>query len=268
MIQRDAATRTRAAPFLDAPAAARLFSPPQSFAEVAQTGRAPPCQGGCRGFKSRLPLHPRGAGGRRPLALRLPEGSLGPSADPAADPAAVERAIAALIAALGLDPAAEPELRETPARVAGLYREIFAGLGALAEPDLATFPREGGSDELVVVRDLPFHSLCIHHFVPFFGRATIAYVPGDRLIGISGPARVLEHYARRPQLQERIGQQVAAHLERRLAPRGVAVLLEARHLCMEMRGIRTRAWVETRAVQGVLADPRWNEALAFGPRPA
>lgn len=179
---------------------------------------------------------------------------------------AVERAVAELIRALGLDAASEPELADTPARVADLYREIFSGLGDVAEPDLAQFPRACGADELVILRDLPFHSLCIHHFVPFFGRATIAYVPSATLVGISGPARLLEHYARRPQLQERIGQQVADHLERLLAPRGVAVLIEARHLCMEMRGIRKTAWVETRATRGMLADPAWNEALAFGPR--
>lgn len=185
---------------------------------------------------------------------------------PARDPAAVERAIAELIRALGLDPREEPELAGTPARVADLYREIFSGLEPIAEPDLAKFPHADSGEELVVLRDLPFHSLCIHHFVPFFGRATIAYVPSGTLVGISGPARLLEHYARRPQLQERIGQQVADHLERLIAPRGVAVLIEARHLCMEMRGIQKTAWVETRALRGTLADPRWNEALAFGPR--
>ena len=187
---------------------------------------------------------------------------------PARDSAAVERAVQELIRALGLDVQAEPELKDTPARVADLYREIFSGLDPVAEPDLATFPHATSGDELVILRDLAFHSLCVHHFVPFFGRATIAYVPSDTIIGISGPARLLEHYARRPQLQERIGQQVADHLERLVKPRGVAVLIEARHLCMEMRGIRKVSWVETRAVRGVLADPRWNEALAFGPRNA
>ena len=167
-----------------------------------------------------------------------------------------------LIRALRLDPDAEPELVETPARVAALYAEIFAGMDPANEPELATFPRprEAGED-LVMVRDMPFYSLCIHHFVPFFGRAHVAYLPGDRLIGISGIPRVLDHVARRPQLQERIGDQVAAHLERALAPRGVAVILEARHLCMEMRGSRKPGWVETRALRGALADPRWAAAL-------
>ena len=178
------------------------------------------------------------------------------------DPAAVERAVSDLIRALGLDPAADPELRETPARVASLYAEAFAGLGSLEEPEAAVFPAGDAADQLVVVRDLPFHSMCVHHFAPFFGTATIAYLPGEKLVGISVPARLLDWYARRPQLQERLAGQVAAHLERVASPRGVAVILEARHLCMEMRGIRTRGRVETRLVRGALADPRWSDALS------
>ena len=179
-------------------------------------------------------------------------------------PAAVERAIAELIRALGLDPEQEPELAATPARVADLYREAFSGLDPERHPDLATFPHSGQGD-LVIVRDLAFHSMCVHHFVPFFGRALVAYLPGDTLVGISAAARLLEHYSRRPQLQERLGQQVADHLHDLIRPRGVAVVLEARHLCMEMRGIRKRGIVETRAVRGELADPRWAEALRLTP---
>ncbi len=177
---------------------------------------------------------------------------------------AVERAIADLIRALGLDVALEPELAQTPARVADLYREALSGLDPANHPDLATFPHAGQGD-LVIVRDLPFHSLCVHHFVPFFGRALVAYLPGDTLVGISAAARLVEHYSRRPQLQERLGQQVADHLDHLIHPRGVAVVLEARHLCMEMRGIRKRGTVETRAVRGELADPRWAEALRLAP---
>jgi GTP cyclohydrolase I len=183
---------------------------------------------------------------------------------PGHDETAVRRAVADLIRSLGLDPATEPELAETPARVADLYRELFAGLDPGAEPQVATFPHEGSGD-LVVVRDVPFHSLCVHHFVPFFGRALVAYLPGRRLLGISAAARVLEFYARRPQLQERLGQQMADHLERLLEPRGVAVVLEARHLCMEMRGIRRYGLVETRTVRGELSEPRWADALRLGP---
>jgi GTP cyclohydrolase I len=177
--------------------------------------------------------------------------------------AAVERAVAELIRALGLDARQEPELERTPARIAEFYAEAFAGLEPGGAPEPATFPHAGG-DDLVAVRDLEFHSICIHHFVPFFGRATIAYVPSDRIVGISGPARVLDWYARRPQLQERITAQVADHFERLLAPRGVAVVLRARHLCMEMRGIRTPGRVETRALRGELADARWATLLPVG----
>jgi len=182
---------------------------------------------------------------------------------PGRDTAAVERAVAALIDALGLDRAVDPDLEGTPARVADLYRELLSGLDPAQVPEPVTFPHTGRGD-LVVVRDLPFHSLCVHHFLPFFGRALIAYLPGERLFGISAAARLLEHYARRPQLQERIGEQIADHVERLVKPRGVAVLLEARHLCMEMRGVRRYGMVETRVVRGECADPAWASALRFG----
>jgi GTP cyclohydrolase I len=194
-----------------------------------------------------------------------------PPARRASDPKAVRRAVAELIRALGLDPATEPELLATPERVADLYAEIFAGLDPGAEPDPATFaatdagPRSGKrSDDLVIVRDLPFYSLCVHHFVPFFGHAHVAYLPGKRLIGLSGVARILEFYARRPQLQERLTAQVADHLVRLLAPRGVVVVIEARHLCMEMRGVRKTGCFETRALRGALARPAWAGVLAAG----
>ena len=180
--------------------------------------------------------------------------------------AAVERAVADLIQALGLDPAAEPELKRTPERVARLYAEVFGGLDPGAEPDLETFPHESGGKDLVVVRDIAFHSMCVHHFVPFFGRALVAYVPGEKIIGISGPARLVDFYSRRPQLQERMGNEIADHLERLTKPRGVAVVLEARHLCMEMRGIKKRGNVETRTVRGALAEPRWADALRMSHR--
>jgi len=173
---------------------------------------------------------------------------------------AVERAVAELIRCLGLDPEAEPELARSPARIADFYAEIFSGLDPGREPDLTTSPHRGDG-EVVVVRDIPFHSLCIHHFVPFFGRAHVAYLPSDRLIGISGPARLVDYYARRPQIQERMTAEIADHLERLVQPRGVAVALSARHLCMEMRGIRRYGRVETRACRGALAEPRWASLL-------
>jgi GTP cyclohydrolase I len=189
-------------------------------------------------------------------------------ARPVADPKAVQRAVAGLIRALGLDPATEPELQATPERVADLYAEIFAGLDPGAEPRPATFsaadagPVAGTrSDDLVIVRDLPFYSLCVHHFVPFFGHAHVAYLPGKRLIGLSGVARILEFYARRPQLQERLTAQVADHIVRLLKPRGVMVVIEGRHLCMEMRGVRKTGCFETRALRGALAKPEWAGVL-------
>ena len=186
---------------------------------------------------------------------------------PSSDRAAVERAIADLIRALRLDTTAEPELAQTPARVADLYAEIFSGLEPGSVPEIATFPHAGGGDGIVIVRDLPFHSLCVHHFVPFFGHTHVAYLPGERIMGISGAARLLDHYARRPQLQERLTAQIADHLERLLAPRGVAVVIEARHLCMEMRGVRKPGTVETRVVRGALASPPWAGALDPRSRP-
>jgi GTP cyclohydrolase I len=181
----------------------------------------------------------------------------------AVDRAAVERAIVALIAALGLDVSSEPELARTPERIAELYGEIFSGLDPGSAPTIASFPVEGEGG-LVIVRDVPFHSLCVHHFVPFFGRAHVAYLPERTIIGISGAARLVDYYARRPQLQERMTRQIADHLERSLAPRGLAVVLEARHLCMEMRGIRRYGSVETRIARGALATSPWAESLKLG----
>jgi GTP cyclohydrolase I len=179
------------------------------------------------------------------------------------DRTAVERALADLIAALRLDSRAEPELSRTPERMADLFTEVFKGVHGEA-PEIATFPFEGRSGDAVIVRDLVFHSLCVHHFVPFFGRAHVAYLPGERIMGISGAARIVDHYARRPQLQERMTHQIAEHLEGLLAPRGVAVVLEARHLCMEMRGVRRYGRVETRALRGAMAEAPWTESLALG----
>ena len=186
---------------------------------------------------------------------------------PGRDTAAIAQAVRGLIAALGLDPGREPELLETPERAADFWREALAGLDPGGAPELGTFAHAADGDELVIVRDIEFHSLCVHHFAPFFGRALVAYLPGESLIGISGAARLVEHYARRPQLQERLGRQVADHLESLLQPRGLAVVLEARHLCMEMRGVRRRAVVETRVVRGALTDPRWRSALRTGSAP-
>ena len=177
------------------------------------------------------------------------------------DRAAVERAVAALLASLGLSAASEPELERTPARVADFYAEAFSGLDPASLPDLVTFPHAG--EDLVMVRGIRFHSICLHHLAPFFGRADVAYIPAGRIVGASAPARLLDHYSRRPQLQERITTQIADHLERLAQPRGVAVRLTARHLCMEMRGVRRAARFETRVVRGTLTEPAWAARLGF-----
>jgi len=181
------------------------------------------------------------------------------------DRASAVRALTELVRSLGLDPEREPELAATPERAADFYFEATGGLDPAGFTEPVTFPHEGDR-QLVTVRDLAFHSLCVHHLAPFFGRALIAYLPDRSLLGISGAARLLDHHARRPQLQERLGAQIADHLERLVHPLGVAVVLEARHLCMEMRGARRSAWVETRVVRGALAEPQWAEALKLGPR--
>jgi GTP cyclohydrolase I len=168
--------------------------------------------------------------------------------------------MAQFIRALGLDPADEPELHDTPSRVVDLYMEAFAGLVPGDEPEIVTFPHEGKGD-LVAVRGLTFHSMCVHHFAPFFGEVHIAYLPSDRIIGISGAGKLVDFYARRPQLQERMTAQIADHLERLVAPRGIGIRIEGRHMCMEMRGTRKSALVETRVVRGELASSLWAGAL-------
>src|SRR5512143_3229293 len=146
------------------------------------------------------------------------------------------RRFRAFMEALDLD-LADPHLAGTELRVARAYHEMFAGLAPEAEPELRTFPNTERYAEMVRVTDIPFYSLCAHHFLPFFGTAHVGYIPGDQLLGLSKFARVVDFYARRPQLQERMTQQIATLLDERVAPAGVIVVVEARHLCMEMRGV-------------------------------
>ncbi|WP_435526213.1 GTP cyclohydrolase I [Microbacterium elymi] len=135
---------------------------------------------------------------------------------------------------------------------------MVAGLRELIEPRpfaLTTFPNEDGYDELVLVRDIPFTSLCEHHLLPFRGVAHVGYLPGDRIVGLSKLARVVELFARDLQVQEALTAQIAEHLERMLEPRGVGVVLEAEHLCMSLRGVRaTGATTTTSAFRGALRD--------------
>ena len=169
---------------------------------------------------------------------------------PGVDVGAAERAVRALLAALGGDTESEA-LLETPRRVAQAYAELLTP----ATFELTTFPNEEGYDELVVARDIPFHTLCEHHLLPFVGVAHVGYLPGDRIVGLSKLARVVETFARGLQNQERLTKQVACWIEEHLRPRGVGVVLEAEHLCMTLRGARARgATTTTSALSGLIRE--------------
>jgi GTP cyclohydrolase IA len=166
------------------------------------------------------------------------------------DRGAVERAAADLLRALGADVDADA-LAETPRRVADAYGELLT-----PQPFRATtFPNDDGYDELIVARSIPFHSLCMHHLLPFHGVAHIGYLPGERIIGLSKLGRVVEYFSRDLQIQERLTTQVAGWLQRELEPKGVGVVLEAEHLCMSLRGVqKLGAKTVTSALRGVVRD--------------
>jgi GTP cyclohydrolase I len=180
------------------------------------------------------------------------------------DLGAAEAAARDLLIALGAD-LDQQGLRETPRRMAAAYAELLT-----AEPfDLTTFPNDEGYDELVLVRGIPFQSLCMHHLLPFHGVAHVAYLPGERILGLSKLARVVEHFSRDLQLQERLTTQVSVWLQERLRPKGVGVVLEAEHLCMSLRGVqKAGALTVTSALHGLIRDdPRTREeflSLAAG----
>ena len=158
--------------------------------------------------------------------------------------------VRAILTELKLDPA-DPNLRETDVRVAKLYLEMFHGLKEGSEPRVTTFPNEEEYGHMVMERDIPFYSMCAHHLVPFYGRAHIAYIPRERIIGLSKFGRILEFYAKRPQLQERLTEQVVGFLEEKLNPMGAMVVIEAHHLCVEMRGVKKPgALTVTSAIRG------------------
>jgi GTP cyclohydrolase I len=169
------------------------------------------------------------------------------------DLAGAERAVSDLLVALGQDPRQE-HLRDTPRRVAGAYAELLT-----ARPfNLTTFENDEGYNELVLARDIPFHSLCEHHMLPFIGKAHVGYLPGSRILGLSKLARVVELFARRLQVQERLTKQVADWLSDQLQPKGVGVVIEAEHLCISVRGVQASGVVTvTSSLQGLLReDPR------------
>jgi GTP cyclohydrolase IA len=155
-----------------------------------------------------------------------------------------------ILTALGLD-LKDPNLAETDIRVAKMYIEMFGGLAEGAEPKVTTFPNEEGYSHMVMEKQIPFYSMCAHHLVPFYGHAHIAYIPRERILGLSKFARILEFYAKRPQLQERLTEQVVTYLEQKLQPLGAMVVIEARHLCVEMRGVKKPgALTVTSAIRG------------------
>ena len=172
------------------------------------------------------------------------------------DHARVEAAVRELLLAIGEDPDREG-LLGTPDRVSRACEEVFGGMREDPSAHLLRQFRAEGPDEPVIVRDIPFNSMCEHHLLPFFGRAHVLYVPRDgRITGLSKLARCVSGYARRPQLQERLTAQVADAVERVLRPRGVLVVMQAEHMCMTMRGVRAAgALTTTSAARGCLRDP-------------
>ena len=154
----------------------------------------------------------------------------------------------------------DPHLLGTPDRVGRMFLELFRGLEDQQEPAVPVFPNSERYGNMVIVKDIDFFSVCSHHMIPFFGKAHVAYIPGDTIVGLSKIARMVEFYARRPQLQERLTEQVVDFLEDKLAPKGSIVVMEARHLCMEMRGVeKPGAVTTTSALRGCFEDQRVRE---------
>jgi GTP cyclohydrolase I len=160
---------------------------------------------------------------------------------------------------IGLDETVDPELRSTPERFTELLQEMFEGVDA-DPPVLSTFPIDSvGTDadpEPVVLSGLQFYSMCVHHLVPMFGFIDVAYVPHDRMVGFGSIGRIIDHFAKRPQVQERLVAQVADYLERQLEPEGLLVRCRARQMCMELRGAKKRGSLVTTASRGSLKSGR------------
>lgn len=189
----------------------------------------------------------------------------GPEAVPQPDQVAATAAARGLLEALGLDLRTE-SLARTPQRMAGALAELMS-----PRPfEMTTFPNDGGYDELIVARAIPVRSLCEHHMLPFVGTAHVGYLPGQRILGLSKLARVVEHFSRRPQVQERLTVQVANWLDAQLAPAGVGVLIEAEHLCMTLRGVQAPGTTTvTSSLLGALRDdPRSRSEFLALARPA
>jgi GTP cyclohydrolase IA len=168
------------------------------------------------------------------------------------DKGKIEAAVRQILEAIGDDPN-RLGLQETPARVAAMYEEIFSGIGHDAAAELKTFPAE--HHEMIIHRDIPFYSMCEHHLLPFWGFASIAYIPKDSLVtGFSSLARLVRVFAQRPQLQETMTTDLADAIMRKLTPMGVFVVIRAQHLCIMMRGEKVHgSWTITSAVRGAMS---------------
>lgn len=165
----------------------------------------------------------------------------------------IRQAARMIIEAVGEDPNREG-LKRTPERIARLYEEVFSGLGEDPDRVLDTVFTED-YDEIVLVKDIPYYSMCEHHLLPFSGKAHVAYLPSGKIVGISKLARAVDHFARRPQVQERLTNQIADLVTQVLEPRGVAVVLEASHTCMTMRGVKKPgSSVTTSAMRGLIRE--------------
>jgi GTP cyclohydrolase I len=187
-----------------------------------------------------------------------------PIDQPPIDQPRIERAVREILAAIGEDPDRDG-LIDTPARVARAYAEQFSGLSQHPEDVLGTV-FDADHDELILVRDIELYSTCEHHLVPFFGTAHVAYIPNEKgqITGLSKLARLVDVYARRPQVQERMTSQIADAMMRVLEPRGALVVIEAEHLCMSMRGVRKPgAKTVTSAVRGIIRDSARTRAEAM-----
>ncbi len=175
----------------------------------------------------------------------------------------IEKAVREILEAIGEDPN-RPGLVETPKRVANMYEEIFRGLNENPEMHLKFFD-EKSNDEMVIVRDIPFSSMCEHHLMPFIGKAHIAYIPSDnKIIGLSKIARIVDNFAKRPQVQERLTHDIADFLYKNMNAKGVAVIMEAEHMCMSIRGAKAfGSKTQTSALRGIMrSDARTrSEAL-------
>jgi len=181
---------------------------------------------------------------------------------PAVDLPRIERAVREILAAIGEDPD-RASLEETPARVARMYAELFSGLHSDPARHLKKFFIEQ-YDELVLVRDIPFNSMCEHHLLPFMGTAHVGYLPNGRVIGLSKMARVVEEISRRPQVQERMTHQIADLMNDELNAKGVVVVLEAIHTCMTIRGVRKPGSITiTSAVRGLFKTNQSSRAEAM-----